>query len=166
MNERDVVGLLLARRDNYEVSSMKPFHGNIYTVTMQGKDYIAVVLLTSFEYYEKRYHLAKVLPSLVVCFEHNTVLPIPVLSLRAGNLAKPYELPLSIEIKDLEVKRRSKLAHKVLLGMYMSGMKAAQGIVKALPETTRRRYTSEIKALGKRGRGRPVGVPPARIHVS
>ena len=165
MKEKDVMGLLLARRDNYEVGSIKPFHGNMYTVTMQSKDYKAVVLLASFDYYEKRYHLAKMLPSLVICFEHNTVLPIPVLSLRAGNLAKPYELPLSIDLPDLEVKRRSKLAHKVLLGMSISGLRKAQDILRELPETTRRRYTSELKALGKRGRGRPVGLPPT-IHVS
>lgn len=165
MKETDVLGLLLARRENYAVGSIRPFHGNMYHVTMQSQDYTAVVLLTSFDYYEKRYHLGKVLPSLVVCFEHNTVLPVPVLSLRAGNLAKEYELPISVELSDLEVKRRSKLAHKVLLGMSMSGMKAAQAIVRKLPETTQRRYTSEIKALGKRGRGRPVGLQP-KIKVS
>ncbi len=165
MKEVDVIGLLLARRDNYEVGSIKPFHGNMYSITMQSKDYTAVVLLASFDYYKKRYHLAKVLPSLVICFEHNTVLPIPVLSLRAGNLAKPYELPLSIDLPDLEVKRRSKLAHKVLLGMSLSGLRKAQDILRELPETTRRRYTSELKALGKRERGRPVGLPP-KIRVS
>ncbi len=166
MKEADVMGLLLARRDNYEVSSVKAFHGNVYTVTMQGKDYTAVVLLASFDYYEKRYHMAKVLlPSLVICFEHNTVLPVPVLSLRAGNLAKPYELPLSIDLPDLEVKRRSKLAHKVLLGMSLSGLRKAQDILRELPETTRRRYTSELKALGKRGKGRPAG-QPAKIKIS
>ncbi len=162
MKETDVVGLLLARRENYEVRSITPFHGNMYHVTMQEQGYTAVVLLSSFDYYDKRYHLGKVVPSLVICFEHNTVLPIPVLSLRVGNLAKPYELPLSVELADLEVKRRSKLAHKVLLGMALSGMKAAQAIMKDLPETTRRRYTHEIKAFGKRGRGKPVGLSPKR----
>ena len=158
MKEPDVLGLLFARRDNYEVRSVKPLHGNLYTLTMQEKDYTAVVLLRSFDYYEKRYHLAKVPPTLAICFEHNTVLPIPVLSLRAGNLAKPYELPVPIELKDLEASRRSKLAHKVLLGMSLSGMKVAQAIMKDLPETTRRRYTSELKALGKRERGKPAGL--------
>lgn len=166
MKETDVLGLLLARRDNYDISSIRPLHGSMYTITMQEQDYRAVILLTSFDYYTKRYHLAKMLPSLVVCFEHNTVLPIPVLSLRAGNLAKPYELPVSVELPDLEVKRRSKLAHKVLLGMLMSGMKAAQAVLRDLPETTRRRYTSELKTLGKRKRGKPVGLPPALSKVS
>lgn len=160
MKEPDVLGLLLARRDNYKVRSIKPLHGNLYAVTMQEKDYTAVVLLHSFDYYEKRYHLTKVTPSLAICFEHNTVLPIPTLSLRAGNLAKPYELPLPLELDDLTVRRRSKLAHTVLLGMSLSGMKVAQAIMKDLPETTRRRYTSEIKALGKRKRGKPAGLLP------
>ena len=165
MKELDVLGLLYARRDNYEVGQITPFHGNMYHVTVKGQDYTAVVLLNSFDYYTKRYHLGKIVPSFVVCFEHNTVLPLPVLSLRAGNLAEPYELPLTVELADLVMKRRSKLAHKVLLGMALSGMKAAQAIMRDLPETTRRRYTSEIKAFGKRGRGKPVGLSPQRKDV-
>lgn len=166
MKEPDVVGLLLARRDNYEVRSIKPLHGNLYTVTMQEKEYTAVILLRSFDYYDKRYHLAKLPPSLVVCFEHNTVLPIPALSLRAGNLAKPYDLPLPLELDDLTVRRRSKLAHTVLLGMSLSGMKVAQAIMKDLPETTRRRYTKELKDYGKRKRGKPAGLLPKEKNIN
>ena len=162
MKERDVLGLLYARRDNYEVGQITPFHGNMYRVTVKKQDYTAVVLLSSFDYYSKRYHLGKIVPSFVICFEHNTVLPLPVLSLRAGNLAEPYELPLTVELADLAMKRRSKLAHKVLLGMALSGMKAAQVILRDLPETTRRRYTSELKSFGKRGRGKPVGLSPKK----
>lgn len=163
MRENDVLGLLLARSENYDVEHITPLHGSLVRLKMQEQDYIAVILLSSFDYYEKRYHLASVNPSLIICFEHNTVLPIPVLSLRSGNLAKAYELPESIELSDLAATRRSKLAHKVLLGMYMSGVKAAQAIVKDLPETTKRRYMSEARALAKRGRGRPVGTPHRKV---
>lgn len=161
MKEIDVVGLLLARRENYDVGSVNAFYGNTYTVMMGGRSYNAVVLVASFDYYVRRYHMAKVLPTLVICFEHTTVLPIPVLSLKGGNLAQAYELPQDVSLEDLQVTRRSKLAHKVLLGMSLSGMNVAKNILRDLPETTRRRYTGEIKSFGKRGRGRPVGLPPA-----
>ena len=142
MKETDVLGLFLSRRDNYEVSNVKPFHGSMYDVAMNGKSYQAVLLVSSFDYYQKRYHITKHPPTLVVCFEHNTVLPLPVLSLRRGHLADPYELPS--EITDIEGQRRTRLGRKVLLGMYISGMKVAQAIVKDLPRSTRNRYLSEV----------------------
>jgi hypothetical protein len=87
---------------------------------------------------------------------HTTVLPVAVLSLRAGNFARPYELPESIV--DVEAQRKSKTGSQVLLGMYLCGMKSAQTLVNtSLPPTTRRRYLARAQALGKRTRGKPVG---------
>ena len=157
MKELDVLRMFVARTDNYAVSHLSFLHGRLYQVTMQGESYTAVVLISSFAYYEKRYHIAKRRPTLVICFEHTTVLPVKVLSMRAGNLAEPYELPQ--EITDLERQRRGKLGSQVLLGMYISGMKVAQTIINDLPDTTRKRYLKKVEALGKRKRGRPVGVP-------
>jgi hypothetical protein len=126
---------------------------------MNAEHYTAVVLSHSFAYYELRYHLAQEeRPTLVICFVHNSVLPIAVLSLRAGNFAQPYEVPF--EIEDIELQRHSPLGTRVLLGMYLSGMKAAQTIVSELPTSTRNRYLRTVKRLGRRKRGRPVG----RVH--
>lgn len=63
---------------------------------MDNKHYNAVVLVSSFQFYELRYHIAEDVPSLVICDEQNTVLPVAVVSLRAGNFAEPYELPEQI----------------------------------------------------------------------
>lgn len=158
MREIDVFRMFVARTDNYAVSSITFLHGRMYQITMAGEDYTVVVLLSSFEYYEKRYHIARRRPTLVICFEHNTVLPVKVLSMRAGNLAEPYELPQ--EITSIESQRYSKLGSQVLLGMYISGMKIAQTIINDLPDTTRKRYLRKVEALGKRKRGRPVGLTP------
>ena len=155
VNETEVLYLFVARRDNYSVSSITPLHGRMYAVEMQGEHYQAVVLARSFAYYTSRYHIAQVRPTLVLCYVHDTVLPLPVLSMKVGNLARAYELPE--EITDVETQRHSQLGSQVLLGMYLSGMKAAQTIVNTLPTSTKNRYLRKAKLLGKRRRGRPVG---------
>ena len=164
MKVTDVMGLFLARRENYNVSDIRHLHGDMWHVTMEGKPYTAVVLLKSFEYYEKRYHLAKEVPTLVLCFQHNTALPIHALALREGEFTKPFELPT--EITDIEVQRVTKQGHKVLLGMYLSGMKIAQDMVRNLPPTTRKRYLSEAETYGKRTRGKPVGLKPRKSRIA
>lgn len=155
MNETDVLRMFLARRENYAVNSVIPIQGRVYQVSMNGESYRAVVLLTSFDFFEKRYHIAKEVPTLVICYDHNSVLPVPVLSLRMGNLAQSYELPEAIY--DIEEQRKGRIGSRVLLGMYLSGVKKAQTIVNNLPPTTRKRYLAKVKALGKRTRGKPVG---------
>ncbi|GER87592.1 hypothetical protein KDW_17540 [Dictyobacter vulcani] len=159
MTEKDVLRLFLARRENYAISSVMHLKGRVYSLVMDGEHYKGAVLLNSFQFYEKRYHVAKDVPSLVICYEHNTVLPVAVLSLRAGNFAKPYELPA--EISDVEVQRFTKTGSQVLLGMYICGVKSAQTLINThLPYTTRQRYLARAKALGKRKRGKPVSNEP------
>jgi hypothetical protein len=156
MTENDVLRLFLARRENYAVTHISHLQGRVYNVVMNSKHYNAVVLASSFEYYEKRYHIAMNVPTLVICYEHTTVLPVAVLSLRAGNFAQPYELPETIT--DVVAQRSSKIGSQVLLGQYICGVKAAQNVVNNhLPPTTRKRYQERAKALGKRKRGKPVG---------
>ena len=132
---------------------------------MQGTPYTAVVLLKSFDYYTKRYHLAKEkYQRSLICFQHNTVLPIRALALREGEITEPYELPT--EITDLQTQRATKRGHKVLMGMYLSGMRVAQDMVKALPATSRKRYLKEAESYGKRARGKPVGLKPKKARIA
>ena len=118
--------------------------------------YTCVVLTDSFEWYQKRYHLIDCPPTLVICYEHNTVLPVCVLSMRTGRFAQPYDLPE--QITNIEKQRATKIGARVLLGMYISGMRLAQTLVADLPPTSRKRYLAKAKALSKRERGRPVGL--------
>jgi len=155
MSELDVLYLFLARVDNYEVSNVAHVKGRMYRIRMNGRDYSAVVLSTSFQFYEKRYHLAKQRPDLVICFVHDTVLPVAVLSMKAGRLAQKYDLPA--QITDVEKQRhRSKIGSQCLLGMYLCGMREAQDLVDKFEPRTKRRYIERARLLGKRQRGRPV----------
>jgi hypothetical protein len=127
MTENDVLRLFLARRENYGVVACSHQKGRVYEVVMNDESYHAVVLISSFAYYELRYHIATHQPTLVICYEHTSVLPIPVLSLRAGNLAKAYELPETII--DVAAQRFTRVGSQVLLGQYICGVKAAQTLI-------------------------------------
>jgi len=157
MNELEVFRLLLARRDNYDIREIHHISGRAYSLVMAGRTYNAVILPRSFDFYEMRYHLAKHVPDLVICHQHDTVLPVSCLSLKSGRIADPYDLPS--QITNVEKQRhRSKTGSQVLLGMYMLGMKAAQDIIhhKDFPKTTRKRYLQRAKELSNRRPGRPV----------
>jgi hypothetical protein len=157
MNENDVRMLLQARRDNYDVRNIVKVRGRVHRLTLKGKDYNAVVLVNSFQFYEYRYHLLGRPPDLVICFSHDTALPVPCLSLRAGSYAEAYELPASIT--DVATQRASKTGARTFLGMYLSGMKTAHALMQDLPGTTRRRYLRRVGALSKKRRSRPVVGP-------
>lgn len=155
MKEADILRMLEARADNYAVKDISHIRGRAYSIKIAGQHYNAVVLHTSFQYYELRYHLAKVKPNFVICYQHNTVVPIPVLSLKAGRLAKEYERPE--EITDVAEQRFTKTGCRVLLGMYISGERYAQDLIKDLKfATTKARYLQKAKDLSQRRRGRPV----------
>lgn len=165
MNEREVLNLLLARRDNYSITDISHISGRAYTIVIGGKTYNAVVLPSAFDFYQLRYHLSKKMPTLVVCFTHDTVVPVACLALRAGHIAKPYDLPA--KITNVEAQRhRSKTGSQVLLGMYLCGMKAAQDMVNKFKPTTRKRYLERARELSKRLPGRPVDTQPAKSKVS
>lgn len=159
MNEQEVFRLLLTRRDNYHVDTIRHVSGRAYSITISGRTYRAVILSRSFDFYEMRYHLGKHVPDLIICHTHDTVVPIAVLSLKSGRIASPYDLPA--HITNVETQRhRSKTGSQVLLGMYLCGMKAAQNIIhdKDFPPTTRKRYLQRAKELSNRRPGRPVSI--------
>jgi hypothetical protein len=155
MNETQVLRLFLARMDNYGVSDIWHIRGRLYAIVMNDQYYNAVVLVNSYAYYEDRYHIAsKNKPTLVICYEHDTVLPIPALSMRYGNYAKPYDLPEGID--DIVTQRHTRLGSKVFVGMYIVGIRLAQSMMKDFPKATRSRYKHRIEALNRRKQGSQV----------
>ena len=156
MKELDVLRAVIARADNYAIHTFRHVRGRLYSLVMHETSYVAVVLVHSFDYYALRYHLTPTPPTLILCYVHDTVVPIPVLSTKVGNFAKAYELPE--EIEDVEAQRKSRTGARVFIGMYISCMRRAQDLMKELPESTRYRYLQKVKWLSRRKRGRPVGL--------
>lgn len=165
MNELDVFRMMLARRDNYDIDEVHHVCGRAYKIVMKGKMYNAVVLPNSFSFYEKRYHIAKHVPGLVICFQHDTVIPVTCLSMKSGRLAKPYDLPGGYTDPEKQ-RHRSKIGSQVLLGMYLCGKKEGQVLVNSFQPTTRKRYVERATALGRRLRGRPVDTQSTKNKVS
>lgn len=164
--EAEVFRLLWAGQDSYEVSDIEHISARTYSLVMKGQYYNAVILPTSFDFYEKRYHIAKHVPNLVICFTNNTVLPVPVLSVKDGNYTESCKMPE--EIENLEEQRHSKTGSQVLLGMYLCGIQEAQDIIhdKDFPKSTRNRYLQKARELGKRKRGRPVDTQQSQSKVN
>jgi hypothetical protein len=161
MTESEVFRLLITRRDNYALSEIHHISGRAYSLVMNGRKYNAVIVSRSFDFYQLRYHIAKRVPDLLICFQHDTVLPIEVLSLKSSRKADAYELPA--HITNIEAQRhRSKTGSQVLLGMYLCGMRDAQRIInhKDFPKTTRNRYLQRARELSGRKPGRPVEIAP------
>ena len=159
MNELDVFRLLLARRDNYDISEIAHISGRAYSLVMKGKVHTAIIVTSSFQFYELRYHIAKHVPTLIICFTHDSVVPVTCLSLKASRIAMPCEFPTGIT--NLEKQRhRSKIGSQVLLGAYICGLKSAQDIIhhKDFPPRSRRRYIERARLLGRRRPGRPVSI--------
>lgn len=154
MREIHVHRMFLARMENYGVTSIKHIRGRIYEVVMNDQQYRAVVLVNSYSYYEDRYHLLKKQPTLVICYEHDTVLSIPALSMRFGNLAEAFEKPEGID--DIKAQRHTKLGSKVFVGMYITGIRIAQSMMKDFPPSTRTRYKQRIETLNRRKQGSQV----------
>jgi len=156
MTELEVFRLLLARRENYAISEIAHISGRAYSLIMRGHTYTAIIVTNSFDFYQLRFHLAKHLPDLVICFAHDTVLPVACLSLKSSRIAQPYDLPEGI--KDVERQRhRSKAGSQVLLGMFLLGMREAQDLIHhKFKPTTRKRYLERARILSRRSPGRPV----------
>jgi hypothetical protein len=156
MTELDVLRLLLARRKNYDITDIQFVGGRVYSITMGGRAHTAIIVPNAFDFYAMRYHLCEQMPTLVVCFTHDAVVPVACLTLNTGHIGRPHDLPA--QIKNVEAQRhRSKAGSQVLLTMYLCGMREAMKIVDSLKPRSRCRYLARARELGKRKRGRPVG---------
>jgi hypothetical protein len=155
MTEREVLNLLLARRDNYDITEIRHVFGRAYSLVMNNRELIALVLPRAFDFYEMRYHLCKELPDMVICHQQDTVLAMACIDLKSGRIAEPYALPNKIRNVE-EQRHRSKTGSQCLLGMLMCGVKMAHSILDRLPATTAKRYRARAKALSKRRPGKPV----------
>ncbi len=122
-----------------------------FALTRRGQQHYALILLRSSDFWQKRVHLARLRPELLVVWTHDSCLPIEVLSLKTGVLFAPYAVSASIE-------KRNRYTANILLGMLMCGLQRAYDALECLPDATKYRYLARVKALTKRPRGRPLKV--------
>lgn len=122
----------------------------------QGRHLRAVVLVKSSDYWEYRLHLASNRPGLIVCHRHDSLVPLPVLSLEDGREYQAEDLPKKYEQLAQARDEHSRHAAKVLLGALLCGVKEAHDLLLAMPESTRRKYELKMHTYQRRQRGRPL----------
>jgi len=115
-----------------------------------------VALVRSSDYWEYRLHLQRGAIDLVVCYRHDSVVPVHVLALEDGRAYEPEDLPGKYTTLDAVKAEHSRYAAKVLVGALLCGKKAAHDLLLAMPESTRRKYEAKMHHYQRRQRGRPL----------
>ncbi|MBX5459259.1 MAG: hypothetical protein IRZ31_20390 [Thermogemmatispora sp.] len=126
-----------------------------YWIEMDGREWQALTLVRSSDYWRQRLHLqpAGRLLQLIVCERHDSILPLEVLDLTAGRLYDRYTAPLWFEQG-----RRQRVAGTgmIVLGGLLCGLHEWHEALERFPPSTRRRYRAELRRLMKRRPGRPL----------
>jgi hypothetical protein len=132
-------------------------HGLAFSALLNGNTVRGVALVRSSDYWEYRLHLRRQSPiGLVVCYRHDSVVPVHVLALEDGRDYEPEDLPGKYSSLDAVIAERSRYAAKVFLGALMCGKKAAHDQLLAMHESTRRKYEAKMHHYQRRERGRPL----------
>ena len=133
-------------------------HGYAFAALLNGKPTNGVVLVRSSDFWEYRLHMHKTPPGLVVCYRHDSVLPVHVFALEDGRDYDREDLPG--KYPDLAKVRAEHSRHsaKVLLGALLCGNKGAHDLLQGMDESTRRKYEARMHRYQRRPPGRPLAV--------
>ncbi|HVB20388.1 MAG TPA: hypothetical protein VNG51_00395 [Ktedonobacteraceae bacterium] len=135
-------------------------HGNAFSALLNGKrqPVQGVVLVRSSDYWEYRLHMQRSSVGLVVCYRHDSVVPVHVLALEDGRDYECEDLPGKYASLDVVRAERSRHAAKVFLGALLCGKKAAHDLLLNMDESTRRKYEARMHRYQRRQPGRPLAV--------
>jgi hypothetical protein len=131
------------RRSNYRY---------IVTDQQQKKEYTALVLPSSFDFYEYRINLRKRRIDLLIVERHNAVVPIRVVSLSQVEDYPPLHVPVLTRSK---AKRRNHEEKGLLLSKLILNFESAERELAMLDPRTRRRYRAEMREYLHARIGRP-----------
>ncbi len=133
-------------------------HGYAFSALLNSKTVQGVVLVQSSDFWEYRLHLEQSALELVVCYRHDSVVPVHVLALEDGRDYAPEDLPGKYTTLDVVKAEHSRHAAKVLVGALLCGKKAAHDLLLGMPTSTRRKYEAKMHAYQRRQAGRPLAV--------
>lgn len=156
MNRNDVKSLFLTHAPRMAVLNIQPFGKPwMYTALFNRVHLLAVIVVNSSDYWELRLHLSKrANVGMVICWKHDSCLPVGVLSLETGQTSEPYAIPTG---HDPIAEGRTRGTSKVFMGMLLSGVQRAyDALNNDMPYQTKNRYLHRLQALSKHKRGRPI----------
>jgi hypothetical protein len=125
----------------------------IVTDNRTHKQYTAMVLPTSFDYYEFHLNRGKRRVDLLIVRRHNAVVPIAVLSLSQVQLFEPLAVP---DLGREESKRRNHEEANLLLSELLLNFESAwEEVNEQMSDRQRQRYQRRVKEYSRGRIGRP-----------
>lgn len=112
----------------------------------------AIILTSSWDYFEYRLYRGKKAFDLVIVQDHNAALPHPVISLETGREYLPGALP---EQARPGAKRRNHEEVRLFVSRLLLGLAGANEELQQMPTRTRQRYQQRCRQYLKPRIGRP-----------
>jgi|SRR5579871_1539684 len=112
----------------------------------------AIVLATSWDYYEYHFYRGKWQADLLIVRRHNAVVPCCVLELETGIEHKPGRIP---DIERKERIRRNREEVLLFVSLILIGVAGAEQELRAMDRRTQRYYTHLVGLYLQPKRGRP-----------
>jgi hypothetical protein len=140
--------------------------GYAFSALLNGKPVVGVVLVRSSDFWEYRLHLEdkgnkrqhRPPVGLVVCYRHDSVLPVHVFALEDGRDYDREDLPAKYADFAKVRAEHSRHSAKVFLGGLLCGNKSAHDLLQDMDESTRRKYEARMHSYQRRPPGRPLAV--------
>lgn len=139
-------------RIRLDLSIVRPLPNFRYIVCDQGREYTAIVLPCSFDYYEYRLNVGKQRVDMLIVARHNAVVPVTVASLEQVTLYAPLDAP---ELARDESKRRNGEEAKLLLSKHILNFESARAELARMTPRTKQRYDRKRETYLKKRVGRP-----------
>ena len=112
----------------------------------------ALVLASTWDYYEYRLNRGKHRIDLLIVQHHNAVVPLPVISLDTGKEYTPGAVP---EIRRANAKRPNREETLLLVSKLLLGLDGVEQELGRMPARTRQRYLQRCKTYLQPRPGRP-----------
>jgi hypothetical protein len=116
------------------------------------KELTAMVLCSSWDYYEYRLNRGKQRIDLLIVQRHNAVVPLPVLSLETSREYTPGNVP---DIGRAYAKKPNHEETMLLVSKLLLGIDGVEAELAQMAQRTRQRYLQRCKAYLKARVGRP-----------
>jgi len=142
-------------------SVMFASRGSAFTCGYRGSAARGIVLVRSSDFWEYRLHLARAgAPGIVVCYRHDTCLPVPVIELESGHQYRTHEYPRQFSSFEDAYTSRTRAGRLTIVGGLLCGMQAAYDLLAQLrqggKESSARKYENGAHEYQKRRPGRQV----------
>jgi hypothetical protein len=143
---------LEAARLNFAVERILPNYRYIVQDLLKGGTYTAMVLRSSFDFYEFRLNRGKRRVDMLIVERHNAVVPVRVVSLTQIKDYPPLDVP---EIARPKAKRRNAEEVNLLLSKLILNFESAEEEISKMDPRTQQRYYKRKQAYLNARIGRP-----------